>query len=238
MEGQHRRESFYNPSTPPRRDSFSDTPPRRDSFNTPPALVSRRDSIVCDYVLKIIVIGDSGVGKSCLLMRFADDKFTPTFVATIGIDFKIRTICLDGKMVKLQIWDTAGQERFRAITASHYRGAKGVAIIYDISNRESFDELPRWLLDLPEPAECVRILVGNKSDIEEGKRVVNPEEGKAFAKRHEMLFIEASAQSGIHVDECFIALARGVIKKASTNVEDKPEIKLTNNSPQNKNSGC
>ena len=101
-----------------------------------------------DYLFKLLLIGDSGVGKSCLLLRFADDTYTESYISTIGVDFKIRTIELDGKTIKLQIWDTAGQERFRTLTSSYYRGCHGIILVFDVNERSSFDNLKQWLDEL------------------------------------------------------------------------------------------
>merc|ERR1712006_60493 len=106
-----------------------------------PKLYSMANTAEYDYLFKLLLIGDSGVGKSCLLLRFADDTYTESYISTIGVDFKIRTINLDGKCVKLQIWDTAGQERFRTITSSYYRGAHGIIVVYDVTDRETFNNV-------------------------------------------------------------------------------------------------
>uniref|UniRef100_M3ZEL7 small monomeric GTPase n=1 Tax=Xiphophorus maculatus TaxID=8083 RepID=M3ZEL7_XIPMA len=103
-----------------------------------------------DYLFKLLLIGDSGVGKTCVLFRFSEDAFNSTFISTIGIDFKIRTIELDGKKIKLQIWDTAGQERFRTITTAYYRGAMGIMLVYDITNEKSFDNIKNWIRNIEE----------------------------------------------------------------------------------------
>merc|ERR1740130_882215 len=121
-----------------------------------------------DYLFKLLLIGDSGVGKSCLLLRFADDKWTDSYISTIGVDFKIRTIELDGKTIKLQIWDTAGQERFRTISSTYYRGAHGIIVVYDITNMVSFDNVKRWLTEIDKYARenVNKLLVGNKMDLD------------------------------------------------------------------------
>merc|ERR1712099_175272 len=122
-----------------------------------------------DYLFKLLLIGDSGVGKSCLLLRFADDKWTDSYISTIGVDFKIRTIELDGKTIKLQIWDTAGQERFRTISSTYYRGAHGIIVVYDITNLDSFNNVRRWLTEIDKYARenVNKLLVGNKADLAE-----------------------------------------------------------------------
>uniref|UniRef100_A0A452XJL2 GTP-binding protein n=1 Tax=Aegilops tauschii subsp. strangulata TaxID=200361 RepID=A0A452XJL2_AEGTS len=130
-----------------------------------------------DYLFKLLLIGDSSVGKSCLLLRFADDAYVDTYISTIGVDFKIRTVELDGKSVKLQIWDTAGQERFRTITSSYYRGAHGIIIVYDVTDRESFNNVKQWLSEIDRYASdsVCKLLVGNKCDLVDSK-VVDTEE--------------------------------------------------------------
>lgn len=140
------------------------------------------NSVACsDYLFKLLLIGDSGVGKSCLLLRFADDTYTESFISTIGVDFKIRTIDLEGKTVKLQIWDTAGQERFRTITSSYYRGAHGIIVVYDITDAESFSNVRMWLKEVERYGSegVCKLLVGNKSDLA-NRRAVEYASGKVY----------------------------------------------------------
>jgi Ras-related protein Rab-8A len=167
-----------------------------------------------DHLIKLLVIGDSGVGKSCLLLRFCDDSFTPSFISTIGIDFKIRTVELDGKRVKLQIWDTAGQERFRTITTAYYRGAMGIALVYDVTDERSFNNIRNWLRNIDEYAseDVDRILIGNKCDAVE-RRVVDRERGAELAREYGLKFVETSAKTSVNVDEAFFSLARDVKKR-------------------------
>jgi small GTP-binding protein len=126
-----------------------------------------------DYLFKVLLIGDSGVGKSCLLLRFSDDTYTDSFISTIGVDFKIRTVEIDGRTAKLQIWDTAGQERFRTITSSYYRGAHGIIVVYDVSDAESFSNVRTWLQEIEKYASdnVCRLLVGNKCDLAANRQV-------------------------------------------------------------------
>merc|ERR1712137_521592 len=134
------------------------------------------------YLFKYIIIGDTGVGKSCLLLQFTDKRFRPNHDLTIGVEFGARLIKLENKPIKLQIWDTAGQESFRSITRSYYRGASGALLVYDISRRDTFTHLTRWLEEARQNANAnmVIMLIGNKSDLER-REVAFEEEGKAFA---------------------------------------------------------
>ncbi|GAK66173.1 rab-type small GTP-binding protein [Moesziomyces antarcticus] len=164
-----------------------------------------------DFLIKLLLIGDSGVGKSCLLLRFCDDAWTPSFITTIGIDFKIRTIELDGKRIKLQIWDTAGQERFRTITTAYYRGAMGILLVFDVTDQKSFENVRTWHANIEQHASegVSKILIGNKSDWEE-KRAVSMEQGEELAKELGIPYIETSAKSNANVEEAFFNLAREV----------------------------
>ncbi len=160
-----------------------------------------------DYLFKILIIGDSGVGKSCILLRFAEDTFTESYISTIGVDFKIKTIEQEGKHIKLQIWDTAGQERFRTITSSYYRGAHGIIVVYDVCDIESFNNVKQWLREINRyGSEGVNIiLVGNKCDMK-SKRVVSTESGKEYADSIGIDFMETSAKKNENIDEIFMKL--------------------------------
>merc|ERR1711977_627351 len=120
-----------------------------------------------DYLYKLLLIGDSGVGKSCLLLRYVDETYQESYISTIGVDFKIRTVEIDGKVIKLQIWDTAGQERFRTITSSYYRGAHGIIVVYDVTDGDSFRSVEKWITEIERFAgtEVTKMMVGNKADM-------------------------------------------------------------------------
>jgi len=173
---------------------------------------------------KYIIVGDTAVGKSCLLLQFTDKRFQPVHDLTIGVEFGSRTINIDGKQVKLQIWDTAGQEKFRSITRSYYRGTSGALLVYDITRRETFDHLVEWLEDCRKYSNpnIVIMLIGNKSDLEE-KRAVSKEEGERFAKEHGLYFLETSAKTDNNVDEAFIASAKHIYQ-----LVEKGELNLDN----------
>lgn len=164
-----------------------------------------------DYLFKLLLIGDSGVGKTCVLFRFSEDAYNSTFISTIGIDFKIRTIELDGKRIKLQIWDTAGQERFRTITTAYYRGAMGIILVYDITNEKSFDNIRNWVRNIEEHAssDVERMIIGNKCDMND-RRKVSKERGAELALEYNVKFLETSAKASINVEEAFITLARDI----------------------------
>jgi Ras-related protein Rab-8A len=172
-----------------------------------------------DHLLKLLLIGDSGVGKSCLLLRYSDDSFTSSFITTIGIDFKIKSINVGGSKVKLQIWDTAGQERFRTITTAYYRGAMGIFLVYDVSDGESFENVHNWMRQIEQNAadNVTRILLGNKSDVEANKRVVSSQQGIALANQHGIAFFETSAKKNTGVDEAFETMAKTIVERLKEN---------------------
>lgn len=160
---------------------------------------------------ELLLIGDSGVGKSCLLLRFADDTYTESYISTIGVDFKIRTIELEGKTVKLQIWDTAGQERFRTITSSYYRGAHGIIVVYDVTDQDTFSNVKQWLQEIDRYAcEGVnKLLVGNKSDLT-SKKVVDYAVAKEFADQIGVSLLETSAKNATNVEQAFLTMAKQI----------------------------
>lgn len=167
-----------------------------------------------DLLFKLLLIGDSGVGKTSILFRFSDDAFNTTFISTIGIDFKIKTVELKGKKIKLQIWDTAGQERFHTITTSYYRGAMGIMLVYDITNIKSFENIARWLRNIDEHAneDVETMILGNKSD-KEDQRVVSRERGQAIAREHGVRFMETSAKANMNIEAAFMELAEAILNK-------------------------
>eukprot|EP00179_Madagascaria_erythrocladioides_P020433 CAMPEP_0198341004 /NCGR_PEP_ID=MMETSP1450-20131203/46078_1 /TAXON_ID=753684 ORGANISM="Madagascaria erythrocladiodes, Strain CCMP3234" /NCGR_SAMPLE_ID=MMETSP1450 /ASSEMBLY_ACC=CAM_ASM_001115 /LENGTH=203 /DNA_ID=CAMNT_0044046001 /DNA_START=129 /DNA_END=740 /DNA_ORIENTATION=+ len=188
-----------------------------------------------DFLFKLLLIGDSGVGKSCLLLRFADDTYTESYISTIGVDFKIRTIELEGKTIKLQIWDTAGQERFRTITSSYYRGAHGIIIVYDVTDLDSFNNVKSWLQEIDRFASenVNKLLVGNKNDMT-AKKVVETSVAKEFADSLGIKFLETSAKTSENVEAAFLAMA-GEIKQS---MAFQPATNKDNRGGINVNSGA
>ncbi|KAK2992909.1 hypothetical protein RJ640_024063 [Escallonia rubra] len=213
-----------------------------------------------DYLIKLLLIGDSGnfvvmfcfmeasdllinnnyhliagVGKSCLLLRFSDDSFTTSFITTIGIDFKIRTIELDGKRIKLQIWDTAGQERFRTITTAYYRGAMGILLVYDVTDESSFNNIRNWIRNIEQHASdnVNKILVGNKADMDESKRAVPTSRGQALADEYGIKFFETSAKTNFNVEQVFFSIARDIKQRLadSDTKAEPPTIKISKPDP-------
>ncbi|EPS69801.1 hypothetical protein M569_04963, partial [Genlisea aurea] len=166
-----------------------------------------------DYVFKIVLIGDSAVGKSQLLSRYTKNEFLLDSRATIGVEFQTRTLSIDHKTVKAQIWDTAGQERYRAVTTAYYRGALGAMLVYDITKRQSFDHVPRWLEELRSSADkhIAVMLIGNKSDLE-NLRQVSLEDAKDFAQRENLFFMETSALDATNVDPAFSTLLKEIYR--------------------------
>ncbi|KAM4721168.1 ras-related protein Rab-43 [Rhinophrynus dorsalis] len=164
---------------------------------------------LCDFLFKIVLIGDAGVGKTCVVQRFKSGVFVERQGNTIGVDFTMKTVEIQGKRVKLQIWDTAGQERFRTITQSYYRSANGAIIAYDITKKKSFASIPRWIEDVRKYAgsNIVQLLIGNKSDLHEF-REVELEEAQTLAQHFDVTCaIETSAKDSSNVEEAFIKMA-------------------------------
>jgi len=167
-----------------------------------------------EYLFKLLLIGDSGVGKSSLLLRYCDDTFTDSFIATIGSDYKVRELTLDGSKVNLQIWDTAGQERFRTITSSYYRGAHGIVVVYDTTNQETFQNVQKWLQEIDRYAgeDVHRLLVGSKSDLA-SERKVSKDEAKDLADQMNLELIETSSKDNNNVEAAFKMMATAIKEK-------------------------
>lgn len=169
-----------------------------------------------EHLLKIVIIGNTSVGKSAILRRFCDDSYLDTHVSTIGVDFRVKTINMNENIlipVKLQIWDTSGQERFKTITSSYYRGSHGIIVVYDITDRESFNDVNRWISELKKIVsdKSVLILVGSKKDLSY-KRVISYEEGQKFADSYGISFIEVSSFKNFNIDKIFNQLVNDIDK--------------------------
>ena len=206
-----------------------------------------------DYIFKLLAIGDSNSGKSALLLKYTDTKLNESFVPTIGVDFvikiflnnqkyflqKIKNIEIQGKSVKLQIWDTAGEERFKNIISSYYRGASGILLLYNITDRESFESLNSWLIDIEKNASknVCKILVGTNCDLED-ERKVTYQEGKEFATKNGMKFIEVSVKNNINVNEAFDILLEDIWNNISNKKEKKDDNMVVESQiPENKKNG-
>ena len=180
-----------------------------------------------DYIFKVLLLGNSDVGKSSIILRYVEQTWSDIFVPTIGVDFKVKTLQINKKNVKMQIWDTAGQERFRTVVSSYFKGSHGIFIIYDITNRESFKNLENWLGEIEKNSSenVLKILIGNKCDLE-NERDVQFDEGQAFANRNGMQFIETSAKNNTNINEAFEALAKLMIQFSNENKFLKNETKV------------
>ncbi|XP_072259429.1 ras-related protein Rab-37 isoform X2 [Pyxicephalus adspersus] len=199
----------------------------------------RSPASVYDLACKVMLLGDSGVGKTCFLIQFKDGAFlSGTFLATVGIDFRNKVVTVDGLKVNLQIWDTAGQERFRSVTHAYYRDAQALLLLYDITSKTSFDNIRAWLTEVHEFAhkDVVIMLLGNKCDMT-GTRVIRTEDGESLAKEYGIPFMETSAKTGINVELAFTAVARELKQRYSQQDEPKFQIHQYIES-QKKKSGC
>lgn len=166
------------------------------------------------YLFKYIIVGDTAVGKSCLLLQFTDKRFQPVHDLTIGVEFGSRTFQINNNPVKLQIWDTAGQEKFRSITRSYYRGAAGALLVFDLTRRETFEHLTSWLEDCRKysSSDITIILIGNKCDLEQ-QRQVSQQEASDFATKNGLVYLEASAKTAHNVDQAFLNSAKTIYDK-------------------------
>uniref|UniRef100_A0A3P9NYI1 Ras-related protein Rab-3 n=1 Tax=Poecilia reticulata TaxID=8081 RepID=A0A3P9NYI1_POERE len=177
-----------------------------------------------DYMFKILIIGNSSVGKTSFLFRYADDSFTPAFVSTVGIDFKVKTIYRNDKRIKLQIWDTAGQERYRTITTAYYRGAMGFILMYDITNEESFNAVQDWSTQIKTYSwdNAQVLLVGNKCDMED-ERVVVSDRGRQLSEQLGFEFFEASAKDNINVKQTFERLVDIICERMTETMDNNDQ---------------
>ena len=177
---------------------------------------------------KILILGDPAVGKSCFLARYVENSFEKVYMSTAGMDYKYKDVELgDGKLIKLQIWDTAGQERYRTLTTNLYKGAVGIVLIYDITNKKTFENVRSWITSIEEETskKIILILVGNKADLKD-ERKVQKEEGEDIAKEFNLPFFESSAQSGLNVKSVFETLAKLIVEKKAQSANQGQ--KLTN----------
>eukprot|EP01016_Furgasonia_blochmanni_P008032 TRINITY_DN13225_c0_g2_i1.p1 TRINITY_DN13225_c0_g2~~TRINITY_DN13225_c0_g2_i1.p1 ORF type:complete len:212 (+),score=17.95 TRINITY_DN13225_c0_g2_i1:122-757(+) len=166
-----------------------------------------------DYLVKVVIVGDSGVGKTCLLVRYTEQNFITHHLVTIGIDFKFKNLEVNGKRLRLQIWDTAGQERFRTIANTYYRSSSGIILAYSSGDRSSFNNVENWLKQINANADesVCKIIVATKCDLDSIQ--VDPSEGRKLAEKHGLKFFETSAKESVNVDECFGTLARDILQQ-------------------------
>jgi len=210
---------------------------------------SHKSSKDYDYIFKIVLIGDTSVGKSCLLTRFADDQFSESYVTTIGVDFRFKTMIVCDKITKVQVWDTAGQERYRSITNAYYRGAEAIMIVFDVTNKDSFTHIQDWMEEITKyTGKDVVIIVGaNKSDLND--KQIKKEEMEEFVKKKGIKIFECSAKTGEGVENAFKHMVETLIKKNDKNLKENnsssknnsKRLGNSNNENNNKNlskKGC
>ena len=180
-----------------------------------------------DFLFKMILIGDSSVGKSNILLKYLKDQFDPNSRATVGVEFGTKNITLNNKKIKIQIWDTAGQERYRSITSAYYKGAKGAFIVYDITRKATFENIDKWIADLKTNGDSniSIVLIGNKSDLEE-KREVTKEEGLKKSQDCKTAFMETSALNGDNVHKAFDELIEQIYQNNSSLLEEEIDVEI------------
>ena len=172
-----------------------------------------------ELMVKVVIVGDSGVGKTNIMSKYLKNEFHEDSKATVGVEFGSKQFNIQGHQVKAQIWDTAGQERYKAITSAYYKGAKGAFIVYDISRKNTFDSISRWVSDITATADkkITLILIGNKSDLED-QRQVTKEQGEEKAKEFGLAFLETSASSGDNLEKAFSLMINEVYKKCQEDI--------------------
>jgi Ras-related protein Rab-1A len=170
-----------------------------------------------DFLFKLLLIGNSSVGKTSILLRYVDDAFNTDFQTTIGVDFKLAELTRQDKLIKLQLWDTAGQDRFRNIVASYYRGANGIILVYDITNAESFHNIPKWMEESSSylTQSVPKLLIGNKADLSSQRQVATAD-AQEFATQHGMLFLETSAKTNKNIKAAFETMADSMLELAGS----------------------
>ena len=187
---------------------------------------------------KILTIGESGVGKTCILRRFVENKFLKNHLATIGIDFKTKTLNINNQEIKLKIWDTAGQERFRNITTQYYKGADGIVLIYDVTDDASYEKIRDWMAQIlsnTKREDIGLVLLGNKCDME--PRAVTEEQGNKMAEELKVSYFETSALTGQGINEAFNELTRDIMKRKGVDNGGNENLELKNNISKKKKDG-
>ena len=198
-----------------------------------------------EFLFKILLLGDSGVGKSSIILRYIENNFSQNLMNSIGVDFKLKNIEVKGKKVKLQVWDTAGQERFRTITTSYYKGAQAIIVVFDITDRDSFEHVKNWMADVDKFAKegVLRILAGNKCDLEH-MRKISKDEGKELASKYGIQYIETSAKETTNIEELFFNTTETFLNKQISGGNKKNispggiDINQKDDTQDKKSTGC
>ncbi|CAD5221181.1 unnamed protein product [Bursaphelenchus okinawaensis] len=230
----------YNDETPEGRNHMEFSEMLRHSSNSNPDLVGRTtlaDELRSpDRIYKVVFVGDSAVGKTCFLHRFCHNRFKALFNATIGVDFTVKNVKVNERVVAIQLWDTAGQERFRSITKQYFRKADAVVLLYDITSEQSFLNIRNWISSVQNGVdeECAMILVGNKIDLcpTEESRAVGYKDAKAIANEFNMVYFETSAYTGLGINECMRAVALKLLQRDEENLEESLRLEIEEDAPR------